>query len=39
MIYQAYHPLPKFNDAYTLIGSWLVNDKPAGIAIRKIALA
>ena len=35
MIVQAYHPLPKFGDNYTLIGSWLVNDKAAGISIRE----
>lgn len=34
-IYQAYHPLPKHEDNYTLIGSWLVNDKPAGISVRE----
>ncbi|MGL4985265.1 MAG: glutathionylspermidine synthase family protein, partial [Plesiomonas sp.] len=37
MIYQAYHPLPKFADNYTLIGSWLIDDQPAGIAIREDA--
>jgi len=35
VIIQAYHPLPKFGDNYTLIGSWLVNDKPAGMSIRE----
>ncbi len=34
-ILQAWHPLPKFGDNYTLIGSWLVNDTPAGISIRE----
>lgn len=34
-IYQAFQPLPKFGDNYTLIGSWLVNDQPAGISIRE----
>ena len=34
-IIQAYHPLPRFGDNYTLIGSWLVNDKPAGISLRE----
>ena len=34
-IYQAKHLLPKFQDNYTLIGSWLVNDKSAGISIRE----
>ncbi|WP_407332862.1 glutathionylspermidine synthase family protein [Enterovibrio sp. 27052020O] len=37
MIVQAYHPLPKFGDNYTLIGSWLVDDKAAGISIREDA--
>ncbi|KQN64472.1 MULTISPECIES: glutathionylspermidine synthase family protein [unclassified Erwinia] len=35
MIVQQFHPLPKFGDSYTLIGSWLVNDQPAGIGIRE----
>lgn len=35
VIYQAYHPLPKFGDYYTLIGSWLVNDQAGGISIRE----
>lgn len=34
-IYQEYYPLPQFNDNFTLIGSWLVNDKPAGISVRE----
>ncbi|MEP4890998.1 MAG: glutathionylspermidine synthase family protein [Aliiglaciecola sp.] len=34
-IYQAFHPLPKFDNNYTLIGSWLVNDKAAGISVRE----
>lgn len=34
-IYQAYYPLPKFGDNHTLIGSWLVDDKAAGIALRE----
>lgn len=34
-IYQAYHPLPKFGDNHTLIGSWLVNDQAAGISVRE----
>jgi glutathionylspermidine synthase len=34
-IYQAFQPLPKFGDSYTLIGSWLVNDQPAGISVRE----
>ncbi len=34
-IYQAYAPLPRFSEHYTLIGSWLVNDEAAGISIRE----
>ncbi|MGF1762219.1 glutathionylspermidine synthase family protein [Aliivibrio kagoshimensis] len=34
-IIQAFHPLPKFGNNYTLIGSWLINDQPAGISIRE----
>lgn len=34
-IYQEYYPLPRFSDSYTLIGSWLVDDKPAGISVRE----
>ncbi len=34
-IVQAWHPLPKFGDNHALIGSWLVDDKPAGIAVRE----
>ncbi|VAW98880.1 Putative acid--amine ligase YgiC [hydrothermal vent metagenome] len=34
-IYQDYYPLPKFSDNYTLIGSWLVDDQPAGISMRE----
>ena len=34
-IYQAYYPLPQFGNNHTLIGSWLVNDKAAGISVRE----
>lgn len=34
-IVQQYQPLPRFGDHYTLIGSWLVNDRPAGISVRE----
>jgi glutathionylspermidine synthase len=34
-IYQAYHPLPKFGDSYTLIGSWLVDGISCGMSIRE----
>lgn len=36
-IFQSYHPLPKFGDNYTLIGSWLIDDEPAGISVREDA--
>ena len=32
---QQFHQLPKFGDSYMLIGSWLINDQPAGIGIRE----
>tara|TARA_Y100001949_G_C15942770_1_gene310969 strand:+ start:13 stop:1194 length:1182 start_codon:yes stop_codon:yes gene_type:complete len=34
-VYQQAHMLPRFEDNYTLIGSWLVNDQPAGISVRE----
>ncbi|MEW5250036.1 glutathionylspermidine synthase family protein [Microbulbifer sp. 2201CG32-9] len=34
-VYQGMHPLPKFGDNYTLVGSWLVDDRAAGISIRE----
>ena len=34
-IVQEFYPLPKFGDSYTLIGSWLINDMPAGIGVRE----
>lgn len=34
-IYQDYCPLPKFDDSYTLIGSWVIGDQAAGIGIRE----
>ena len=34
-IIQANCPLPKFDNNHTLIGSWLVDDQPAGITIRE----
>jgi glutathionylspermidine synthase len=38
-IYQAFHPLPNFNlhgeNNYTVIGSWIIGDEPAGIGIRE----
>ncbi len=34
-IYQAFHPLPKFGDDYTVIGSWVIGDQAAGLSIRE----
>lgn len=34
-VYQAYSPLPTFGGNHTLIGSWLVDDQPAGISVRE----
>jgi len=34
-IYQAFYPLPKFEDNYTVIGSWVVGGQAAGIGIRE----
>lgn len=34
-IYQQAEPLPRFGSSYTLIGSWLIDDQPAGIGIRE----
>ncbi len=34
-IYQAFAPLPQFDGNHALIGSWLVDDAPAGISIRE----
>jgi glutathionylspermidine synthase len=36
-IWQAYHELPSFDGNYTVIGSWIVGDEPAGIGIREDA--
>ena len=36
-VYQAVASLPKFGDDYALIGSWIVDDKPAGIGVREDA--
>jgi glutathionylspermidine synthase len=32
---QQFHPLPRFDDGYALIGSWVIGDQPAGIGIRE----
>jgi len=34
-ILQGFAPLPRFGDSYTLIGSWVVGDKAAGMGIRE----
>lgn len=34
-VYQIEKPLPRFNNYSTLIGSWVVGDKPSGIMIRE----
>lgn len=34
-IRQKLHPLPKFGDSYTMIGSWVVGNSSAGIGIRE----
>ena len=36
-IWQAYHPLARFGDNHTVIGSWIVGEEPAGIGIREDA--
>ena len=36
-VWQAYHALPRFGGAHTVIGSWIVGDEPAGIGIREDA--
>ncbi|MBL7634423.1 MULTISPECIES: glutathionylspermidine synthase family protein [Atlantibacter] len=35
VIYQAFQPLPRFGDSYTLIGSWIVDDEAVGMGIRE----
>jgi len=34
-ILQALAPLPRFGDSYTLVGSWVIGDRAAGIGIRE----
>ena len=36
-IWQSYHELPRFDGNYTVIGSWVVGEEPAGIGIREDA--
>ena len=38
-VWQAYHELPAFDGNFTVIGSWVVGDEPAGIGIREDASA
>ena len=35
MIYQGFQALTRFGNSYTLIGSWVIDDEPAGIGIRE----
>jgi glutathionylspermidine synthase len=35
VVYQGLHALPRFKDAYPVIGSWLIDGKAAGIGIRE----
>ena len=34
-ILQTLAPLPRFDDSYTLIGSWVIGDQAAGIGVRE----
>ncbi|NBB10506.1 glutathionylspermidine synthase family protein [Pseudomonas sp. SLFW] len=34
-VLQKFHPLPCFEGHYTVIGSWMIGDQPAGIGIRE----
>lgn len=34
-VYQAFCELPKFGEAWTMVGSWMVGDETAGIGIRE----
>ncbi|QJR16429.1 glutathionylspermidine synthase family protein [Usitatibacter palustris] len=34
-IWQAFHELPRFGENYTVIGSWIIGEEPAGIGIRE----
>lgn len=38
-IWQAYHELPSFDGNFTVIGSWIVGDEPAGMGLREDASA
>lgn len=34
-IYQDYYELPRHGDVYTLIGSWIIGNEPAGLGLRE----
>ena len=34
-VYQAYAPVPRYEDSYTTIGAWIIGDESAGIGIRE----
>jgi glutathionylspermidine synthase len=34
-VLQAYEALPVFEGRYALVGSWLINDEPAGLSVRE----
>jgi glutathionylspermidine synthase len=34
-VWQAYHPLPVFDGNHAVVGSWVVDGKPAGIGMRE----
>lgn len=34
-VYQTLHPLPRFENSWTVIGSWMVGDETAGMGIRE----
>jgi glutathionylspermidine synthase len=36
-ILQAYHPLPRFEGGYPLVGSWVVADAAVGMGLREDA--
>jgi glutathionylspermidine synthase len=36
-IYQSFAPLPKFGEAFTVLGAWVIGDEPAGICLREDA--
>lgn len=37
-VYQQYYPLPEFDGAHPVIGSWVVDGEPAGMGIREDGL-